>query len=283
MNVRRMRYAFLCFFMFMFDGLLGSLLLRARGCVLKKRHMFAGIAASSMLVIGSAMPALADTGNGSLNELASLNPGTSVTELRDSLGKFAQDEGISLDEAVNRALSESKASVREAKSVDSLADRSVASARSSSGGSGTVTLGPAKRKGDIFVSPASTFFVRHGHTGIYYSTATIVEAPGAGKKSRSIAAKEVKVGKGAVKQYVRTTSTNRGKAANYAFNKLRGKGYNFNFAVNKSTTGSTMNCSQLVWAAYKAATRIDLDGNGGPGVYPYNIKDSSKTVTYKTL
>lgn len=66
-----------------------------------------------MLVIGSAMPALADTGNGSLNELASLNPGTSVTELRDSLGEFAQDEGISLDEAVNRALSESKASVKE--------------------------------------------------------------------------------------------------------------------------------------------------------------------------
>ena len=122
LNVRRMRYAFLCFFMFMFDGLLGSLLLRARGCVLKKRHMFAGIAASSMLVIGSAMPALADAGNGSLNELASLNPGTSVTELRDSLGEFAQDEGISLDEAVNRALSESKASVREAKSVDSLAN-----------------------------------------------------------------------------------------------------------------------------------------------------------------
>ena len=36
LNVRRMRYAFLCFFMFMFNGLLGSLLLRARGCVLKK-------------------------------------------------------------------------------------------------------------------------------------------------------------------------------------------------------------------------------------------------------
>ncbi len=144
-------------------------------------------------------------------------------------------------------------------------------------------MGPAKRKGDIFVSPASTFFVQHGHTGIYYSTTTIVEAPGAGKKSRSIAANKVQVGRGAVKQYVRTTSTNRGKAANYAFNKLRGKGYNANFAVNKSTTGSKMNCSQLVWAAYKAATGIDLDGNGGPGVYPYNIKDSSKTVTYKTL
>ncbi|MGZ2224334.1 YiiX/YebB-like N1pC/P60 family cysteine hydrolase [Glutamicibacter nicotianae] len=244
--------------------------------------MLAEIAASSMLVIGSAMPALADTGNGSLNELANLNPGTSVTELKDSLGEFAQDEGISLDEAVNRALSESKASVREAKSVDSLANRSVASA-ASSGGSGTVTLGSATRKGDLFVSPASTLFVQHGRTGIYYSTATIVEAPGTGKNSRSIAGSSVKVGKGAVKQYVSTTATNRGKAANHAFNKLRGKGYNSNFAVNKSTTGSKMNCSQLVWAAYKAATGIDLDGNGGLGVYPYNIKDSSKTVTYKTL
>lgn len=153
-----------------------------------------------MLVIGSAMPALADTGNGSLNELASLNPGTSVTELRDSLGEFAQDEGISLDEAVNRALSESKASVREAKSVDSLASRSGASVASSSGGSGTVTLGAATRKGDLFVSPASTLFVQHGHAGIYYSTATIVEAAGTGKNSRTIASSSVKVGEGAVKQ-----------------------------------------------------------------------------------
>lgn len=32
---------FLRFTMFMFDGLLGSLLLRARGCVLKKRQMLA--------------------------------------------------------------------------------------------------------------------------------------------------------------------------------------------------------------------------------------------------
>lgn len=274
---------FLRFIIFMFNGLLGSSLLRARGCVMKITHMLAGIAALSKLVIGSAMPALADPGNGSLNELASLNHGTSVTELRDSLSEFAQDEDISLDEAANRALAESKASVREAKSVGSLASRSGASVASSSGGSGTVTLGAATRKGDLFVSPASTLFVQHSHTGIYYSTATIVEAPGTGKNSQSIVSSSVKVGKGAVKQYVSTTSTNRGKAANHAFNKLRGKGCNSNFAVNKSTTGSKMNCSQLVWAAYKAATGIDLDGNGGLGVYPYNIKDSKKTVTYKTL
>ncbi|WP_159613852.1 hypothetical protein [Glutamicibacter sp. JC586] len=108
--------------------------------------MPAGIAASSKLVIGSAMPALADTGNGSLNELASLNHGTSVTELRDSPSEFAQDEDISLNEAANRALAESKASVREAKSVGSLASRGGASVASSSGGSGTVTLGAATRK-----------------------------------------------------------------------------------------------------------------------------------------
>ena len=86
-----------------------------------------------------------------------------------------------------------------------------------------------------------------------------------------------------MKQYVKTTTASRNKAAGHAYKKLRNKSYNLNFAFNKSTTSSKMNCSQLVWAAYKASTKIDLDGNGGPGVYPYNIKDSSKTKTYKTL
>lgn len=44
-----------------------------------------------------------------------------------------------------------------------------------------------------------------------------------------------------------------------------------------------MNCSQLVWVAYMEAAGIDLDSNGGPGVYPYDIRDSSYTVTYQWL
>jgi len=44
-----------------------------------------------------------------------------------------------------------------------------------------------------------------------------------------------------------------------------------------------MNCSQLVWATYTIKAGIALDSNGGFGVYPDNIKDSSLTSTYSTL
>lgn len=48
-------------------------------------------------------------------------------------------------------------------------------------------------------------------------------------------------------------------------------------------TGTTMNCSQLVWAAYMKSLNVDLDGNGGNGVYPGDIRDSPHTITYQTL
>ncbi|ALG29551.1 hypothetical protein AOZ07_11540 [Glutamicibacter halophytocola] len=249
---------------------------------MKKLYALSGLAISGLLVIGSALPATAATGPDALNQLSKLNPGISTSELKSSLSDYAKSEKISLDQAIQRALSESKESAKDAASAGGT--DGLASAASKGGGSSSgVYLKSASRKGDIFVSPAATGFVQHGHTGIYYTTGTIVEAPGTKKRSRSIGASNYKVARGAVKQYIKTTSTQRGKAANHAYNKLRGKDYNTNFAFNKSTTGSKMNCSQLVWAAYKAATGIDLDGNGGPGVYPYNIKDSSKTTTYKTL
>ncbi|MBP3222386.1 MAG: hypothetical protein J6M18_00455 [Actinomycetaceae bacterium] len=66
---------------------------------------------------------------------------------------------------------------------------------------------------------------------------------------------------------------NRNKAANRAKTYV-GRAYNLKgFAFNKTANGK-MNCSQLVWAAYKTATGIDLDGDGGHGVYPRDIKKS---------
>ena len=72
-------------------------------------------------------------------------------------------------------------------------------------------------------------------------------------------------------------------AADYADQHLLGKGYNLNFAFNKDPHGSTMNCSQLVWVAFKEGADVDLDGNGGPGVYPYDIRDSELTSGYQTI
>jgi len=209
--------------------------------------------------------------------LQKLNPGVEKGQLIDGARQYAKSQGLSLERALQQSLNEARTSSGQA------ARLKLAQMASSGGGGGTVNLGAAQRKGDIFVSPSSTLFVQHGHTGVYYTTSVIVEAPGTGKKSRSIATGTYKVGKGAVKQAVSTTQTKRNSSANHAYNKLRGKSYNTNFAFNKSTTGASMNCSQLVWSAFKVGAGIDLDGNGGPGVYPYNIKDSKLTSTYKTL
>ncbi|MBP3222518.1 MAG: hypothetical protein J6M18_01135 [Actinomycetaceae bacterium] len=82
---------------------------------------------------------------------------------------------------------------------------------------------------------------------------------------------------------VKTSWTNRVKAANRAYNSYRNRDYRgLFFAFNKTANGK-MNCSQLVWAAYKTTSGIDLDADGGNGVYPRDIKNSKWTYTYKIL
>src|SRR5690606_20250936 len=112
---------------------------------------------------------------------------------------------------------------------------------SSSGGSGSSkTLGAGNRVGDVFYSPASTLFIQHGHSGIYYSTGYVVEAPGTGKTVRYISANSVKVASGAKKQTVAASATVRTSARNFAYGK-RGLGYNSNFAFNKTVNASKYN------------------------------------------
>lgn len=138
-------------------------------------------------------------------------------------------------------------------------------------------------KGDVFYSPSSTLggMVTFGHSGIYSEKDTIVEAPGSQYKVRSAKATGVKVISGAKVQYVNTSQANRNKAADLS-KTFVGRAYNVNFALNKTKNGN-MNCSQVVWVSYKDGAGIDLDSNGGPGVYPSDIRDSKLTITYRTL
>lgn len=250
---------------------------------MKKRLAIAGVALSGLLLMSSALPAAADSK--AITELAAMSPGLSVAELELSLMEYAGENGLTLDQAAKKALAEGRQSVAEAAPIASASPMQAGVAVAASGSiARNLNLGSAKYRGDVFIAPAGTGFVQHGHTGIFYTTSTIIEAPGKGKTSRSTASSTYKVGRGAVKQYVRTTTSGRSSAANYANYNLKNKNYNMNFAINKSVKGKDMNCSQLVWAAYKASSsRFDLDGNGGLGVYPYDIKKSSRTVTYKTL
>ncbi len=71
----------------------------------------------------------------------------------------------------------------------------------------------------------------------------------------------------------------RGKVINWAQSKL-GRPYDKGFSNNKKFTSSEdekYNCSELVWKAWKSEVGLDLDSNGGLGVYPNNITNSSRT------
>lgn len=46
---------------------------------------------------------------------------------------------------------------------------------------------------------------------------------------------------------------------------------------------NSYNCSQLVWGAYKSTDpNVDLNSDGGPGVYPTDIKKSHWVHHYET-
>ena len=93
---------------------------------------------------------------------------------------------------------------------------------------------------------------------------------------------------------VSTSSSNVSAAAAWPYNNVPvNTPYDYDFVNNKSdyyyvtdelgnvygpySEGDAYNCSELVWKAYKKAASIDLDGNGGLGVYPNDIKNSSLT------
>lgn len=213
-------------------------------------------------------------GASTLSRLVALNPGVTKRSMLQAIEAEAKASGLPASRVAAAVLAEAESSAAESAEVRPNT--------SSSGGSGTATLGSGRYKGDVFYSPASTLFVNHGHSGIFYTTATIVHAPGSGQVSRSGSASAMNVASGAQKQYVMASQTERNTAANYAYNNLRDRPYNSNFAFNRKNSNE-VNCSQLVWLAYRETSGRDLDSNAGTGVYPANIRDSQYTTTYQTL
>ncbi|RSX54527.1 hypothetical protein D2E26_1327 [Bifidobacterium dolichotidis] len=152
-----------------------------------------------------------------------------------------------------------------------------------SGAEQTANITPITPKyvGDLLWTPAHTLFVQHGHSAMYTAKDQIIEStPEAGV--HLLTRKKMKVSKTAYNLKVNTTQTKRNAAVARSKKFVR-RAYNYNFALNKDSNGSKMNCSQLVWAAYiSSAAKIDLDGTGGPGVYPLDITASSYTSKYHT-
>lgn len=217
-------------------------------------------------------------GASTLSRLVALNPGVTKRSMLQAIEAEAKASGLPASRVAAAVLAEAESSAAEA----AIAPAEEGPHTFSSGGSGTVTLGSGRYKGDVFYSPASTLFINHGHSGIFYTTATIVHAPGSGQVSRSGSASAMNVASGAQKQYVTASQTERNTAANYAYNNLRDRPYNSNFAFNRKNSNE-VNCSQLVRLAYRETSGRDLDSNAGTGVYPANIRDSQYTTTYQTL
>ena len=80
---------------------------------------------------------------------------------------------------------------------------------------------------------------------------------------------------------VNATPDQRHRAAMWAASKAGqgydnpGRPYNYNFAFNRRDSGK-YNCSQFIWSAYMNVSggQLDLDANGGHGVYLGDILQS---------
>ena len=144
-------------------------------------------------------------------------------------------------------------------------------------------LTKARKVGDIFVSTSGIAWF--GHAGIYTKTNTVVHHPGMNKRSKSVKAASIKVGCGSVIDSVSTSSAIRKKAAKLAVKSYLNRQYNwmFPFFNKKFLPLKRVNCSQLVWLTYYRSAKVDLDGNGGWAVYPWDLDRSSKTKTYKVF
>ena len=183
--------------------------------------------------------------------------------------------GLTYEQAITTALEEAERHAGP--------DGSAGAASSSNPSCGQVEIGQSRYKGDIFWASASTYGVPHGHVGIYSEKTWITEARGSGQNSGEFYYSGRKYCKKIEKMDVNTTITVQNTAADYASRYLIGKPYNSNFAWNKGGNINTLNCSELVYKAYKRSVNIDLDGDGGLGVYPSDIKNDSQTRTYQTI
>lgn len=231
------------------------------------RVFLSALTALSLSAFGPQAVAADASHTSPIKELLVLNPGVSEAQMREAIQAESHRTSISSHQLIQHALAESREQTLTMLTDNSVSDRS---------SGGPIKLGRAYT-GYVFFSPSRTSGVPHGHTGIYTARTWIVEAPGGSTRSRSVWADDAHVERGTLVQSVNASWETRTGAAITA-NSLLGRPYNYNFAFNKNANGSRMNCSQLVWAAYKR-NGIDLDSNGGPGVYPTNIRDSVHTVT----
>jgi uncharacterized protein YycO len=217
------------------------------------------------------------------NSLLAMSPDVTAAELQSSLQTAATISGLSYNEAVMKAWEEAQLPEAQLGTNSTVQSQGTFSTFGVDTTCTKVQVGTAKFKGDIFFAKSTTAGVSHGHIGIYSDKSWIIEARGSGVLSGEFYAPGRAYCRNIQKMEVLTNLATQEKAANYAGANLKGKAYDSNFMVNKDSSLAKLNCSELVWKAYKNGAKIDLDGNGGVGVWPFDIRDSKKTRTYQTI
>ncbi|GHC77360.1 hypothetical protein GCM10007079_14480 [Nocardiopsis terrae] len=215
-----------------------------------------------------------------LAEIVELQPGVSPEEMAEAVADYAASDGLT-EEAASQVV------LAELRHQEELAEEEAEETGPSEGEVGTMSVGKgahklsaAKRKGDVFYTPNT---IKTGHVGIFHTKDNIVESI-PGTPVQKIHRNRRLVYNNAVMQYVKTTQTKRNSAANWANSRVGKDKYSANFATNRKTGHyGAKNCSKLVWSAYLLKAKLDVDANKGAGVYPRDMRDSSHTVTYKTI
>ncbi|WP_281215415.1 hypothetical protein [Bacillus altitudinis] len=201
-----------------------------------------------------------------LNFILEKNPGLEKEELMTDINKIVANQKKSEMEILEQIQIELKSQENTNKGeVTTLGNNK-----------GTKIIGNSK-KGNIYYTNADTWGLNHGHVGMYYKKTHIVESvPKVGV--RSISAKKRKVEKGAVVKSVKVATKKKNAAVDWGKGRIKKDGYSYNFATNR-TTGhyGNKNCSKLIWSAFKLKAKIDIDKNGGLGVYPRDVRDSGYT------
>lgn len=238
--------------------------------------------------------------------LAKLVPNVSKGKLKDAVSYIAKKRKVSKSKALKSIISmlkKKKAANAARRSRGSLgievglAPGAGPIPRSDSGGSGTPALA-AHYVGDIFVTTNGlTVGARNfGHTGIYYRQNRILHAPGVQYRAQIQDIDQVLMGPGTAYMTTSLGIQKQIDVAEYARDKYEGQHYNPLIFTNKIPDGhvfsgttlnptSLVNCSELVWSAYKRKGGIDLDGETLNtielfAVFPWDIEKSNKTYTY---
>lgn len=248
------------------------------------RNRFIALFVGGAAVIASAIAFPASASETSerdlVNELIRQNPGSTQEMILDSADEIAQEMGASREEVLRRFIEaeQENARLRE----QTLSENRQAESRSTD--ASARTLPTAYYKGDMYLTPSYTAAViNHGHIGIYGDKDWVIEASGPKWNSGWWWHYQIPVAKGTVLMETTLTQAQQNSAADYAYRSLIGYPYNYKFWSNKEQNPTRLNCSQLVWLAYMRTSGVDLDGNGGPGVYPYDIKASPYTKVNWTV